>query len=189
MVPWQTFISSDQSSSDGQRIVDDVKTSMTHVDGQHQVSLPLKRRQNPNDSYAMVLKRLVLTEKRLLKEQKVAEEYTSSRVFQPHLDCGYVSKVWLLEQPERTGWYLPHFAVTRPDASTTKVCIVFDASAKCAGSCLNDFMHQGPKLQRDLSTVLLRFRSKPIALVANVKERKLNSINLTSHSNALIGML
>jgi hypothetical protein len=67
-------------------------------------------------------------------------------------------------------WYLPHFAVSKPEKETTKTRIVFDASAKKDGVSLNDVIYTGPKLQRDLVYVLLRFRRFPIALVCDVAE-------------------
>ena len=67
-------------------------------------------------------------------------------------------------------WYLPNFPVLRPDKETTKVRIVFDASARYKDRSLNDLIHQGPKLQRDLFDVLLRFRRQPIALVCDIAE-------------------
>ena len=51
-----------------------------------------------------------------------------------------------------------------------KVHIVFDRSAKTDGASLNDVIHAGPKLQRDLFDVLIQFRRNPIALACDVKE-------------------
>ncbi len=62
------------------------------------------------------------------------------------------------------------FPVVRPDKDTTKTRIVFDASAKYSNVSLNDAIHQGPKLQRDLVEVLLRFRKHPVALVCDIAE-------------------
>jgi len=67
-------------------------------------------------------------------------------------------------------WYLSHFPIVKKDRSTTKVRIVFDASAKCNNAALNDIIHQGPKLQNDLFHVLLRFRKYPIALACDIAE-------------------
>ena len=67
-------------------------------------------------------------------------------------------------------WYLPHFPVVRPDRTTTKTRIVFDASAKFEGVSLNDAIYQGPKLQRELTDVLLRFRRNPVALMCDIAE-------------------
>ena len=35
-------------------------------------------------------------------------------------------------------WFLPHFPIIHPEKSTTKVRIVYDGSAKCEGTSLND---------------------------------------------------
>ena len=48
------------------------------------------------------------------------------------------------------------FPIVGKDQSTTKVRIVFDASARYNGTALNDVIYQGPKLQNDLFNVLLR---------------------------------
>ena len=47
---------------------------------------------------------------------------------------------------------------------------MFDASAKCEGTSLNDGIYQGPKLQRDLFDNLLRFRRFPVAVVCDIAE-------------------
>ena len=59
----------------------------------------------------------------------------------------------------------PHLLVGRPDISTTKVRIVFDGAAKQDGKSLNDVTHQSSQLQKDLVSVLWRFKRYPPALV------------------------
>ena len=58
----------------------------------------------------------------------------------------------------------------RPEKSTTKTRIVFDASAKFNDLSLNDIVLQGLKLQSDLFAVLRRFRRDPVALMCDIKE-------------------
>ena len=58
----------------------------------------------------------------------------------------------------------------RPDRTTTKTRIVFFSSARYQGVSLNDVICQGPKLQRDLFHVLLRFRKNPVALACDIAE-------------------
>ena len=58
------------------------------------------------------------------------------------------------EKPDQV-WYLPQFPVLRPDKFTTKIRIVFDASAKYEDVSHNDVLLQGLKLQNDLFAVLL----------------------------------
>ncbi|XP_071816656.1 uncharacterized protein [Apostichopus japonicus] len=56
------------------------------------------------------------------------------------------------------------------DRTTTKVRIVYDASAKDRDLCLNDVINNGPKLQNDLCDVLLRFRRDKVAVVCDISE-------------------
>uniref|UniRef100_A0A1I8NZF9 Reverse transcriptase domain-containing protein n=2 Tax=Stomoxys calcitrans TaxID=35570 RepID=A0A1I8NZF9_STOCA len=56
-------------------------------------------------------------------------------------------------------FYLPHHAVVKPERTTTKVRVVFNASKKTSTGCsLNDILHTGPILQNDLMNVILRWR-------------------------------
>ena len=64
--------------------------------------------------------------------------------------------------------YLPHHAVIRHDKETTKVRIVYDASAKLSG--LNDRLHAGPKFDQSILGILLRFRSYPVAFTADIEK-------------------
>ena len=68
--------------------------------------------------------------------------------------------------------YLPHKAVIRETAQSTKMRIVFDASAKAnqGGPSLNDCLETGPPLQNLLWSVLVRNRLKPVALCGDIKQ-------------------
>ncbi|GFW74752.1 integrase catalytic domain-containing protein [Trichonephila clavipes] len=67
---------------------------------------------------------------------------------------------------KREAYYLPHHAVLR-DSSTTKLRVVFDASAKStSGYSLNDILMVGPRVQRDVNPILLSFRTFQIAVCA-----------------------
>ena len=62
-------------------------------------------------------KRLISTEKRLLKDPQLAALY--SDVISKYIQKGYVSKV-TPSKTEEKAWYLPHFAIVRPEKTTTK---------------------------------------------------------------------
>ena len=92
-------------------------------------------------------------EKHLLRKPDVAEAYFKS--ISQYIEKEYIRKVSPDEKQPRRKWFLPHFSIVKPQKATTKVRIVFDESAKCDGVRLNDAIHQGPKLKRELSDVLL----------------------------------
>ena len=107
-------------------------------------------------------------ERRLTKDLKLAGVY--SGIIEQYIKKGCIRKVQESEKWPTNAWYLSHFPALRPDKPTTKTRIVFDASAKNDGVSLNDKIHQGPKLQKDLFNILIRFRERPVALICDIAE-------------------
>ena len=68
--------------------------------------------------------------------------------------------------------YLPHHAVINPLKPTTKLRIVYDASAKARkeNKSLNECLYRGPVLLNDLCGLLMRFRLNHIAIVADIEK-------------------
>ena len=67
--------------------------------------------------------------------------------------------------------YLPHHAVLRTDKETTKLRVVYDASAKTEGHpSLNDCLLTGPKFNQKILDILIRFRSHDIAVTADIEK-------------------
>lgn len=63
-----------------------------------------------------------------------------------------------LQKPSSETFYLPKHAVRKEHSTTTKVRVVFDASAKSSnGISLNDTFLIGPTIHPPLIDVLLRF--------------------------------
>ena len=120
------------------------------------------------DNHHTALSRLCNTENKLKKNCTLGTEY--SQIIQAYVEKGYLRRVEPDEPLPPEVWYLPHFPVIRMDKTTTKVRIVFDCSAKTDGVSLNDAICAGPKLQKDLFDVLIRFRRNPIALACDIKE-------------------
>ena len=66
-------------------------------------------------------------------------------------------------------YYFPMHAVRKETSSTSKVRVVFDASAKTtSGTSLNDHLLVGPTVHSSLVDVLLRFRQHKVALTTDV---------------------
>ena len=59
-----------------------------------------------------------------------------------------------------------------PEKTTTKIRIVFDASAKTrkGSHSLNESLHRGPIILEDLGGLLMRFRLNKVALVADIEK-------------------
>ena len=74
-------------------------------------------------------------------------------------------------EPEKA-FYIPHKAVVRKQAETTKLRVVYDASAKEteAQPSLNDCLHPGPPLQNLLWDVLVKSRFLPVLLTGDLKQ-------------------
>ncbi|XP_046551203.1 uncharacterized protein LOC124260924 [Haliotis rubra] len=147
-----------------------VKDTLVYEDGHYQIGIPWKKEVHalPSDNYHMALSRLESTEKKLAKDETIAQAYDD--IISQYHKKGYIRKVSSEEKTHTGKWYLPHFPVVRLDRLTTKVRIVFDASAKYKGISLNEVIHQGPKLQRELFDVLLRFRRNPVAVMSDIAE-------------------
>ena len=151
------------------KALDLVSESLLYQNGRYQVAVPWKDdKPKLPDNRSMATSRLHSTEKKLLQNEFVAKEYQIT--IEQYIQKGYLRRVPPDEKPPPEVWYLPHFPVIRMDKSTSKVRIVFDCSAKCEGISLNDVIHPGPKLQKNLFDVLVRFRRNPIALACDIKE-------------------
>ncbi|XP_053400438.1 uncharacterized protein LOC128557265 [Mercenaria mercenaria] len=155
-----------QMSADNLKVIQSTEQAIKYNGNRYEVSLPWKVQTTElPDNFDMAYQRLENTEKRLKKNVNIYETYRNT--IERYVDLGYVSKV---EKNDGKRWYLLHFPVLRPEKATTKVRIVFDASARCNGLSLNDVVSPGPKFQRDLFDVLLRFRQKPIAIMCDIQE-------------------
>lgn len=62
-----------------------------------------------------------------------------------------------LQKPPQHMFYLPMHAVRKDSSTTTKLRVVFDASARSTtGTSLNDMLMVGPNIHAPLLDVLLR---------------------------------
>jgi len=121
-----------------------------------------------NDNYKVSEKRLKSLYVKLKKDPVLLKKYDD--VFKEQMQTGIIE-----EAPELTKegqfHYLPHHAVVRDDHETTKLRIVFDASAKAVdGPSLNDCLYKGPQLTPLIFDILLRFRTYFIALTADIEK-------------------
>ena len=116
------------------------------------------------------MKRLVSAENQLKGNDERAAAY--SEAIDQYIQDGYAEEVIDdSSKVEKMVKYLPHHAIFREDKSSTKTRIGFDGSVHDTDEAsLNDCVLPGPALQPNLMSVPLRFRSHPIAIMADVKK-------------------
>ena len=146
-----------------------VNKSLKFNSEHYEVAVPWRddRLQLPNN-LPMANKRLVSTERKLLKDKEVAVAY--QQVLNDYLEKQYIRPVPPEELKPECEWLLPHFPVVRPEKATTKVRIVFDGSAPFEGKSLNTEALTGPKLQSDVFDILVKFRKELVALVGDISQ-------------------
>ncbi|XP_064464098.1 uncharacterized protein LOC135375287 [Ornithodoros turicata] len=117
----------------------------------YEVRLPWKNVDAPlHDNRAVAERRLNRLVKRLAVNDALVREYDKNiraYLLNDHAEPVPISEA---KTPERI-YYMPHREVIRPECTTTKMRVVFDASSH-SGNCtsLNDHLEKGPKVQPDL---------------------------------------
>ena len=92
-------------------------------------------------------------------------------VVQSYLDLEHAEPVPAAEPTPQPHFYLPMHAVFKDSSTTTKLRVVFDGSAiTTSATSLNQALLVGPTIQPTLSNILLKFRSYPIALTADISK-------------------
>ena len=131
----------------------------------YQVTLPWKEFHLPlPDIYKLSLRRLKGLLQRLRRDPTTLKEYSAT--IQEQYDKGIIESIDNQSKPSGRVHYLPHHAVVRRDKKTTKVRIVYDASARAKGPSLNDCLHTGPKFNQKILEILLY----PVAWLADIEK-------------------
>ena len=145
--------------------------SITFRDGRYCVRLPWKMHHRMlQDNLELCQMRLCGLIKRLRQSPHILREYDG--IIKEQINQGIVETVddpLNTSRPNRTH-YLPHHGVIREGKLTTKLRIIFDASAKTSGPSLNECLCQGPSFKQRIADILLRFRLFPIGLVADIEK-------------------
>ena len=96
------------------------------------------------------------------------EEYDA--VIRTQLEEGIVE-----EAPKPTlnkEFYIPHKGIVKESSETTKLCVVYDASAKSdpTSPSLNECLYAGPTLQNKLWDVLVQQRAFPVMSSSDIRQ-------------------
>ena len=113
------------------------------------------------------LKRLATLLHRLKRNGKL-EEYDA--IIREQLEEGVVEEAGMSAKGKE--FYIPHKAVIRENAATTKMRIVYDASARAKDTApsLNECLETGPPLQNQIWRVLVRGRFHAVAIAGDIRK-------------------
>lgn len=146
------------------------KENLKFEDGRYQVTWPWK--EDIPDlpiNRELALGRSKSSVARMKNKPELLKAYDT--VINDQLEKGIIEKV---DETSADGpkHYLPHHAVINPLKPTTKLRIVYDASAKTRkeNNSLNECLYRGPVMLNDLCGLLMRFRLNQIAIVADIEK-------------------
>ncbi|XP_058839416.1 uncharacterized protein LOC131694916 [Topomyia yanbarensis] len=145
------------------------KTTFRDQNGKFVVTLPRKEHviERLGESRNIAMKRFIGLEKRFSINSALKAMY--KEFIHEYILMGHMKEVNADQSCTDPVYYMPHHAVLRPDSTTTKLRVVFDASCRTStGVSLNDALMVGPVVQDDLMSTILRFRRHRIAVIADV---------------------
>ena len=103
---------------------------------------------------------------RKLERQGITAEY--EQIIKDQKDQGIIEPA--PAEPMGQEFYIPHKPVIRAEVESTKLRVVYDASARANPNApsLNECLYPGPALQNKLWDVLVRQRFYPVALCGDL---------------------
>lgn len=137
--------------------------------GKYQVKLPFVDTENPTLglSRPQALKRFLHLQRQFAAKPDLERDYR--QCLNEYIQLGHMQPINSPKEGEEH-YYIPHHAVFK-ESSTTKLRVVFDASAKSTnGNSLNDLLMKGPTLQPKLFATLLNWRKYKVALNADIEK-------------------
>ena len=119
------------------------------------------------DDFDLCTKLLEKLFKKLKNNKKYLKKYND--VFGEQLNQGIIEKA---PKDCKVGecHYLPQHAIFREDKNTSKIRMVFDASARSEGPSLNDCLFKASQLTPLIFDILHRFRSYSVALTSDIEK-------------------
>ncbi|KAJ8980871.1 hypothetical protein NQ317_001335, partial [Molorchus minor] len=147
-----------------------VQTTKRNAEGRFIVQIPLLDSPSKlGDSRTVALKRFLSLEKRLSRNPQLKERYIE--FMEEYKSMGHMSLVPPSARDERVEYFLPHHGVLNENSLTTKLRVVFNGSFSTdTGVSINDLQYNGPTIQDDLMSILLRFREYNIVVCADISK-------------------
>ncbi|XP_025157695.1 uncharacterized protein LOC112589293 [Harpegnathos saltator] len=141
------------------------------ADGRYQVRLPFRSPPTElplGDTRRIATASLHRLERRLLRQPSLGGAYRD--FLDDYERQGHMIRLPLNVETPRPSYFIPHHPVIK-QAPELKVRVVFNASqASTNGRSLNDLVHVGPRLQRELGEILLAWRMHRVAFSADIEQ-------------------
>ena len=148
-------------------------TTVRLCDGRFSVNLPFK--QDPKtalgSSYDVALRRFFSLERKLNQDDEFKNAYHKFMAEYEQLE--HMEKIEIDHSINNISryYFIPHHGIWQGSSKGKKLRVVFDASAKTSnGTSLNDILHIGPPLQRDLISIINRFRWYEYVMCADIEK-------------------
>ncbi|MCP4456771.1 MAG: DUF1759 domain-containing protein, partial [Cytophagales bacterium] len=162
-------IRDDPTNKDDEIAMQQFEKTVFFSRGRYVVSWPWKvERAELQNNYPLAEGRFRHLKGRLERDKDLLEKY--NKVIVDQIEQNIIEPA---DKPlSKSIHYIPHHPVLTPDKSTTKIRVVYDASAKPseAMKSLNECLYKGPTLMPDLVGLLLRFRCRKIALCSDIEK-------------------
>lgn len=144
-----------------------VNTTSRDASGRFVVRLPFHEgRAQLGRSKEIAMRRLIFLERKFHRNPNFYKLY--SEFMREYIELNHMSKV--IRASISNPVYLPHHGVFRESNITSRLRVVFDASAKTTSDLsLNDTLMVGANLQDNIN-IILRFRVPTIAITADLKK-------------------
>ncbi|XP_059054112.1 uncharacterized protein LOC131848314 [Achroia grisella] len=122
-------------------------TTKRDIDGRFLVRIPLRKSADHlGESYSFAKSRFLSLERKLHRLPFYKKLYCD--FIREYIELGHMTRVNEYNKPY---YFLPHHGVLREHSTTTKLRVVFDASAVTTSNLsLNDIQYVGPPLQNDI---------------------------------------
>ncbi|XP_037823707.1 uncharacterized protein LOC119612057 [Lucilia sericata] len=153
-----------------QKCEENFKNSVRRLPSERfQVSLPFKSDTNLlGSSYDTAKRRFLALERKLSNYQNMREMYHD--FMKEYVDLGHMS-IASNQIPIFPLYFIPHQCVLRPQSTSTKLRVVFDASSRTSSrTSLNDLLMVGPTVQEELYAILIRFRFHKFVITADIEK-------------------
>ena len=124
------------------------------------------------DNFLLAKNRLVSLVNQLKKDPIVLKTYDI--IIKSEEAEGIIKEPPTILKPPGEFHYPPNHPVIRPEKSTIKLCVVYDASSSIEWPSRNQCLETGPNLPPKLIDILIRFHLYEVAVISDIKQAFLN---------------